>query len=198
MNSFKYHSIGLLSALAIFVNCNAQGILDSEPDKSKWVDLRLGLIGDTQGKSSEFPAYSFGVGGNFTTEKLLFTVRVNFNREGKFLVADAAPSTHFCDAGILLGKYFSQADTKRIISLSIGVGMILGRRYTSTILGSGLISTGGIHMYEGKSISTIGIPMEARIMWGNKKPKWGFAAFTNINSEVPYFGGALVIPIISI
>ena len=113
-------------------------------------------------------------------------------------MADAVPSTHFCDAGILLGKYFSQADTKRIISLSVGVGMILGRGYTSTILRRGLISTGGTYMYEGNSISTIGIPMEARIMWGNKKPKWVFAAFANINSEVPYFGGALVIPIISI
>ena len=68
MNLFKCYFIGLLSALAIFVNCNAQGTLDSEPVKSKWINLRLGFIGDTQRTNIEFPAYFFGVGINYKTK----------------------------------------------------------------------------------------------------------------------------------
>lgn len=196
MDSFKYYSIVLLSLVTIFAKCNAQGTSEPESNKSQWIDLRLGLIGDTQGTNVEFPAYSFGVGGNIKTRKLIIIARIHFNRETGIGRADAHPNAHFWDAGILLGSYFLNTDTRRIFSLSAGVGMISGRGYTSTIVGSGL-SIGSIWMYEGMSISTIGIPLEARIMWGKRKPGWGIAVLANINSEVPYFGGALIIPIIS-
>jgi hypothetical protein len=58
----------------------------------KWVDFRVGLVADLEGKIFEFPSISLGIGGNYNTKPLLYTLRLNLNSQIPVL-ADASGNT---------------------------------------------------------------------------------------------------------
>lgn len=151
---------------------------------AKWVDFRVGLVADLEGKIFEFPSISLGIGGNFNTKPLLYTLRLNLNSQIPVL-ADASGNAIW-DLDFLIGKYFDRGSNRKMkITVSGGIGMIWG-------------TTGGSSPFSSapeKDISGLGFAMEARIFWIKRKSGWGFSIMANVNSKVHYLGGAFYIPI---
>ncbi len=103
---------------------NPTDSLQRNADKSIWLDLRWGYVGDFKGTGIQFPATSLGLGGNYQVRSVLYTLRLNYNVE-LIQAADAPPRTKLWDLGILAGKNFTGGrDGMRKITLSGGLGMI--------------------------------------------------------------------------
>lgn len=181
----QYCLAGLITLIVLFEDSKAQSSEVTETSKFKWIDLRIGLVGDLEGTGMEFPGLSLGVGGNYRTKPILYSLRLNFNKEmGN--PADAPPNNRVWDIGVLIGKYFEGGSNRnRKIALSTGLSMILGTEYIST----------GMYSSNKNTFATIGFPIEAKVFWTRRKLDWGFAAIANLNSRIHYFGGILYFPI---
>lgn len=117
--------------MAIINESNAQVSGEVQVNNAKWADVRVGIVADLEGKLFEFPSISLGVGGNYNTKPLLYTIRLNFNLQLGVL-ADAS-SNYIWDLGFLVGKYFEGGTNQnRKIVVSGGIGMIWGSTGGST------------------------------------------------------------------
>jgi hypothetical protein len=181
----KHFFIGLLILITAANALPAQDSLMNKPDKSKWIDLRVGFIGDLKGTGMEFPALSLGMGGNYGIRTIVYSLRLNYNKE-MILPEDAPPRTHIWDLGVLIGKNFTGGKNgfRRII-LSGGIGMIWGTEYIGT----------GMYSNQENRISSLGFIAEFKMFWTYEFMGMGLGAIVNINPEIHYFGGVLYIPI---
>lgn len=176
---------GILILIATARAFYAQDSVYNDSGKSKWFDLRWGLVGDLQGSGMEFPASSLGIGGNYAIQSLLISLRLNYNNE-MILAEDAPPRTHIWDMGVLIGKYYrGRKDGTLKMTLSGGIGVIWGSEYIGT----------GMYSSRENRISSLGFIAEFKMFWTYEFMGIGWGAITNINPEIHYFGGILYIPI---
>ena len=179
----RYCFIGMFMLIGITKESKGQSSKTPEPEKPQWLDVRIGFVGDLQGSGISFPGLSIGVGANYNPKKILYSTRLQFNKEiGE--IADAPPKTYVWDFGLLIGKYFS-GGSKRKITLLAGPAIVWGSEYIST----------GPYMSEEQKFTTVGLLLEAKIFWTYNKAGWGFSGIANINNNIHYFGGQLYIPI---
>ena len=90
--------LGVILIMTFISNAIAQSSIEVESGNVKWADLRVGIVADLEGKLFEFSSVTSGLGINFNTNPLLYSIRVNFNYQIPIL-ADAG-ANFIWDSGI--------------------------------------------------------------------------------------------------
>jgi len=78
-NVISYCLLVFLTIIVTFNYANSQKSEDVKFSKTRWIDIEVGLIGDLKGSGMEFPSFSLGLGGNYRTRPILYTLRLKYN-----------------------------------------------------------------------------------------------------------------------